>query len=557
MRSANTPDSRSAGRTEDRPAAERARSAPIRDASQCFPSMAKELRCRRRRSIVRARRGRVRRTTRRSPAPPKTAPRWLHTLWLARPACVTAAAAVPPGAGDEHDVARLQRLEDQGRREPGEDGDDRPVGKVTGQLNDKKTHYESRIPTALNDNTLAADLEQHHVDGQGHGELDELLERHRRAVAVHRPRRSVLLDQPPRDDASSRAGSWASARRRRRSTTSNGRRRASSTSRATKAPSARSARSSTSCKHPDRYAAAGAVAPRGVLMVGPPGTGKTLLARAVAGEADVPFFALTGSSFVELFVGVGAARVRDLFARRAQGGAGDHLHRRDRRDRPAPRWRRSCRTTNASRRSTSCSPRWTASTRARASSCSRRPTAPRRSTPRCCAPAASTARSRSRCRTSASAPRSSRCTRAASSSATTSTSTRSRVARPASRAPTSRTSSTKRRSSRCAPDRNTITDDDFSEARDRILLGRRDATNALDARREARGRGARVGPRARRRALPARRPGREGHDPARGSGARRDRAASRRRTAPVSRELPEGLARGAARRARRGAPRAR
>src|SRR5437016_9802921 len=67
-------------------------------------------------------------------------------------------------------------------------------------------------------------------------------------------------------------------------------------------------------KRPDRYAAAGAVAPRGVLMVGPPGTGKTLLARAVAGEADVPFLALTGSSFVEMFVGVGAARVRDLFA---------------------------------------------------------------------------------------------------------------------------------------------------------------------------------------------------------------------------------------------------
>jgi cell division protease FtsH len=67
-------------------------------------------------------------------------------------------------------------------------------------------------------------------------------------------------------------------------------------------------------KHPDRYAAAGAIGPRGVLMVGPPGTGKTLLARAVAGEAEVPFLALTGSSFVEMFVGVGAARVRDLFA---------------------------------------------------------------------------------------------------------------------------------------------------------------------------------------------------------------------------------------------------
>jgi cell division protease FtsH len=66
-------------------------------------------------------------------------------------------------------------------------------------------------------------------------------------------------------------------------------------------------------KHPQRYEKAGAVGPKGVLMVGPPGTGKTLMARAVAGEAEVPFLALTGSSFVELFVGVGASRVRDLF----------------------------------------------------------------------------------------------------------------------------------------------------------------------------------------------------------------------------------------------------
>jgi cell division protease FtsH len=67
-------------------------------------------------------------------------------------------------------------------------------------------------------------------------------------------------------------------------------------------------------RNPERYARAGAVVPRGVLMVGPPGTGKTLLARAVAGEANVPFFSVSGSGFVELFVGVGAARVRDLFA---------------------------------------------------------------------------------------------------------------------------------------------------------------------------------------------------------------------------------------------------
>jgi len=67
-------------------------------------------------------------------------------------------------------------------------------------------------------------------------------------------------------------------------------------------------------KHPARYTRAGAIGPRGLLMVGPPGSGKTLMARAVAGEAEVPFFALTGSSFVEMFVGVGASRVRDLFA---------------------------------------------------------------------------------------------------------------------------------------------------------------------------------------------------------------------------------------------------
>jgi cell division protease FtsH len=67
-------------------------------------------------------------------------------------------------------------------------------------------------------------------------------------------------------------------------------------------------------REPERYAKAGAMVPRGVLMIGPPGTGKTLLARAVAGEAHVPFFSVAGSSFVEMFVGVGAARVRDLFA---------------------------------------------------------------------------------------------------------------------------------------------------------------------------------------------------------------------------------------------------
>jgi cell division protease FtsH len=65
--------------------------------------------------------------------------------------------------------------------------------------------------------------------------------------------------------------------------------------------------------HPERYQALGAKIPKGVLLVGPPGTGKTLIARAVAGEAGVPFYSISGSEFVEMFVGVGAARVRDMF----------------------------------------------------------------------------------------------------------------------------------------------------------------------------------------------------------------------------------------------------
>ena len=66
-------------------------------------------------------------------------------------------------------------------------------------------------------------------------------------------------------------------------------------------------------KFPEKFAALGARIPKGVLLVGPPGTGKTLLAKAVAGEAGVPFFSISGSEFVEMFVGVGASRVRDLF----------------------------------------------------------------------------------------------------------------------------------------------------------------------------------------------------------------------------------------------------
>src|SRR5690606_28093912 len=71
-------------------------------------------------------------------------------------------------------------------------------------------------------------------------------------------------------------------------------------------------------QNPARYERLGAKIPRGVLLYGPPGTGKTLLARAVAGEAGVPFYSISGSDFVEMFVGVGASRVRDLFEKAKQ-----------------------------------------------------------------------------------------------------------------------------------------------------------------------------------------------------------------------------------------------
>ena len=92
-------------------------------------------------------------------------------------------------------------------------------------------------------------------------------------------------------------------------------------------------------ENPKKFQALGARIPKGVLLYGPPGTGKTLLARAVAGEAGVPFFSISGSDFVEMFVGVGAlARARPVRAGQAELAL-HHLHGRDRRRRPPPRRR--------------------------------------------------------------------------------------------------------------------------------------------------------------------------------------------------------------------------
>ena len=118
--------------------------------------------------------------------------------------------------------------------------------------------------------------------------------------------------------------------------------------------------------NPAKFQAMGAKIPRGVLLFGPPGSGKTLLARAVAGEAGVPFYSISGSDFVEMFVGVGAARVRDLFEQAKAERAGDRVHRRDRRRRPSPRRRprRRARRARADAQPARWS-RWTGSTSAR------------------------------------------------------------------------------------------------------------------------------------------------------------------------------------------------
>lgn len=115
-------------------------------------------------------------------------------------------------------------------------------------------------------------------------------------------------------------------------------------------------------QEPAKFQAVGAKIPKGVLLYGPPGTGKTLLARAVAGEAGVPFYSISGSDFVEMFVGVGASRVRDLFEQaKANAPAIVFVDEIDAVGRTAVRvW--AADTTSASRPSTSCSSRWTAST---------------------------------------------------------------------------------------------------------------------------------------------------------------------------------------------------
>ena len=121
-------------------------------------------------------------------------------------------------------------------------------------------------------------------------------------------------------------------------------------------------------ENPKKFQALGGEDPEGRAAVGPPGTGKTLLARAVAGEAGVPFFSISGSDFVEMFVGVGARRVRDLFEQAQAGAPASSSSTRSTPSAATAAPASAAATTSASRRSTSSSSRWTASTRTAASS---------------------------------------------------------------------------------------------------------------------------------------------------------------------------------------------
>ena len=109
------------------------------------------------------------------------------------------------------------------------------------------------------------------------------------------------------------------------------------TSPAARRPSTSCARSSSSCASPERFKKLGATVPKGILLHGPPGTGKTLLAKAVASESGAHFFSQSASAFVEMFAGLGAARIRRLFEIAKKHAPGDHLHRRARRDRACKR----------------------------------------------------------------------------------------------------------------------------------------------------------------------------------------------------------------------------
>jgi cell division protease FtsH len=192
-----------------------------------------------------------------------------------------------------------------------------PAGQVSGSLADGHA-FTTTIPVALGGNTLAADLAAHHVQVAA-------------TTGMSSPLLSVLLGLLPlvliggllymfvrttRRHAGGLGGlGGAAGLAKAKARVINDERPVTRFADVAGYPAVKTEVTEVVeyLRDPARYHRAGARGPRGVLMVGPPGTGKTLLARAVAGEAHVPFLSVSGSSFVEMFVGVGAARVRDLF----------------------------------------------------------------------------------------------------------------------------------------------------------------------------------------------------------------------------------------------------
>ncbi|MEU1628779.1 ATP-dependent zinc metalloprotease FtsH [Streptomyces sp. NPDC020096] len=243
--------------------------------------------------------------------PPTTWRRWLLPMLFATLAIIVLLARAPTGAPHTQ-LAYSDFVNKVGASQVQTvDIDDK--GAVNGTLKDG-TKFTTRIPTALGTGQLQQQLQSHHVQitaSQGGGGS---------------PLISVLLGFLPfllligfflwtaRRTASSLTGGLSAIGRSRAKIIEAER----PTTRFDDIAGYGGVKQEISevvdyLRNPARYAAAGAKGPRGVIMVGPPGTGKTLLARAVAGEADVPFLSVTGSAFVEMFVGVGASRVRDLF----------------------------------------------------------------------------------------------------------------------------------------------------------------------------------------------------------------------------------------------------
>jgi len=246
-----------------------------------------------------------------APSPP---PRWVGVLFYIGLAVTLALFLIPVGKTSTSQLTYSQFL-DKVNADQVKTATIDANGAVSGTLK-SGTQYTSQIPVALQDTSLAQQLRAHNVDTQGKGSGSNILvtilvnllpflilfglfaymgRRAGRGVGGGIPglsgitgSRAKLYDEErPRTTFADIAG-YEGAKREVSEVVD-------------------------FLKNPDRFRRIGAVGPRGVLMMGPPGTGKTLMARAVAGQAGVPFFSVTGSSFVELFVGLGASRVPDPF----------------------------------------------------------------------------------------------------------------------------------------------------------------------------------------------------------------------------------------------------